>query len=108
MHHNGAQDFAKHQIGATGAEVFMIFDFSKQKAQDFLHELRQGLQGRRPEDLSQGQLGSLLESILRKLNLVTREEFDAQQAVLLRTRMKLEELEKEVAALQERVEVEQK
>lgn len=81
----------------------MVFDFSKLRAQDFLHELRQGLQGRQPEDLSQTQLRSLLESILRKLNLVTREEFDAQQAVLLRTRMKLEELEKEVAALQERM-----
>lgn len=81
----------------------MVFDFSKLRAQDFLHELRQGLQGRQPEDLSQNQLRSLLESILRKLNLVTREEFDAQQAVLLRTRMKLEELEKEVAALQERM-----
>lgn len=81
----------------------MVFDFSKLRVQDFLHELRQGLQGRQPEDLSQSQLRSLLESILRKLNLVTREEFDAQQAVLLRTRMKLEELEKEVAALQERM-----
>lgn len=86
----------------------MIFDFPKQRVQEFLHELRQGLQGRQPEDLSPTQLRALLESILRKLNLVTREEFDAQQAVLLRTRMKLEELEKEVAALQERVEVEQK
>jgi ubiquinone biosynthesis accessory factor UbiK len=81
----------------------MVFDFSKLRVQDFLQELRQGLQGRQPEDLSQSQLRSLLESILRKLNLVTREEFDAQRAVLLRTRMKLEELEKEVAALQERM-----
>jgi BMFP domain-containing protein YqiC len=102
MLYKGAHNFWSHQIGATGAEVIMIFDFSKQKAQDFLHELRQGLQGRQPDDLSQGQLRALLESLLRKLNLVTREEFDAQQAVLQRTRLKLEELEKEVAALQER------
>jgi len=68
-----------------------------------LHELRQGLQGRQPEDLSQSQLRSLLESVLRKLNLVTREEFDAQQAVLQRTRLKLEELERQVVELQERV-----
>lgn len=81
----------------------MVFDFSKLRTQDFLHELRQGLQGRKPEDLSQSQLRSLLESILRKLNLVTREEFDAQQAVLQRTRLKLEELEKKVVALQERM-----
>jgi BMFP domain-containing protein YqiC len=81
----------------------MVFDFSKLRAQEFLHELRQGLQGRQPEDLSQSQLRSLLESVLRKLNLVTREEFDAQQAVLQRTRLKLEELERQVVELQERV-----
>jgi ubiquinone biosynthesis accessory factor UbiK len=80
-----------------------MFDFAKQNMQDFLNELRNGLQGKRPEDLSQSQLRSLLESVVRKLQLVTREEFDAQQAVLLRTRLKLEELEKEVVALQERM-----
>jgi BMFP domain-containing protein YqiC len=80
-----------------------MFDFAKQGMQDFLHELRHGLGGNRPEDLSQSQLRSLLESIVRKLQLVTREEFDAQLAVLLRTRLKLEELEKEVAELHERV-----
>jgi Uncharacterized protein conserved in bacteria len=81
----------------------MVFDFSKLRAQEFLHELRQGLQGRQPEDLSQSQLRSLLESVLRKLNLVTREEFDAQQAVLQRTRLKLEELERQVGELQGKV-----
>ena len=82
----------------------MLFDFSKLRVQDVVQELRQGLQGRQPEDLSQSPLRSLRESILRKLNLVSREEFDAQQAVLQRTRMKLEELEKQVEALQGRVE----
>ncbi len=37
-----------------------------------------------------------IEAILRKLNLVTREEFDAQAAVLLRTRERLEALEAKV------------
>jgi len=68
-----------------------------------LQELRHGMQGKNPEDLSQNQLRSLLESVVRKLQLVTREELDAQLAVLLRTRLKLEELEKELAALQARV-----
>ena len=54
----------------------MLFDFSKLRVQDFVQELRQGLQGRQPEDLSQSQLRSLLESILRKLNLVSREEVE--------------------------------
>ncbi|RYY02680.1 MAG: accessory factor UbiK family protein [Gammaproteobacteria bacterium] len=39
------------------------------------------------------ELHIALQSTLSKLNLVTREEFDAQSAVLQRTREKLEALE---------------
>ncbi|MBT8120140.1 MAG: accessory factor UbiK family protein, partial [Gammaproteobacteria bacterium] len=42
---------------------------------------------------------SLLQSTLTKMNLVTREEFDVQSAVLQRTREKLEQLEKQVEKL---------
>ncbi|WP_417581046.1 accessory factor UbiK family protein [Nitrincola sp.] len=48
----------------------------------------------------QQQLQSMLQQTLSRLDLVTREEFDAQQAVLLRTREKLEALEKQVAAME--------
>ena len=41
-----------------------------------------------------------LQAGLGKLDLVTREEFDVQRAVLLRTRQKVEELEKVVAGLE--------
>lgn len=41
-----------------------------------------------------------LQSGLERLNLVTREEFDVQQLVLLRTREKLEALEKRLAQLE--------
>jgi BMFP domain-containing protein YqiC len=41
-----------------------------------------------------------LQAGLGKLDLVTREEFDVQRAVLLRTREKVEALEKVVAALE--------
>ena len=37
---------------------------------------------------------------LRRLDLVTREEFDVQSQVLARTRAKVEELERRVAALE--------
>ena len=37
---------------------------------------------------------TLLQGALAKLDLVTREEFDAQSQVLLRTREKLDQLEK--------------
>lgn len=43
---------------------------------------------------------SALQAGLAKLDLVTREEFDVQQAVLLRTREKLEALERTVAMLE--------
>ncbi len=41
-----------------------------------------------------------LDSGLRKMNMVTREEFDIQTAVLERTRARLETLEEKVAALE--------
>ncbi len=41
-----------------------------------------------------------LQAAFAKLELVTREEFDVQQAVLARTRAKLETLEKQVAELE--------
>ena len=51
------------------------------------------------EDIESNIRGGL-ESGLRKMNLVGREEFDIQNAVLLRTREKLESLEKTVATLE--------
>lgn len=45
-------------------------------------------------------LRAVLTSFFNRLDLVTREEFDVQQAVLARTREKLEALEKKVAALE--------
>ncbi len=45
-------------------------------------------------------LHSVLQAGLARLDLVTREEFEVQSAVLARTRQKLEDLEKRVAALE--------
>ena len=46
---------------------------------------------------------SALQSGLGKLDLVTREEFDVQRAVLLRTREKLDALEQLVEKLEARL-----
>lgn len=46
---------------------------------------------------------SVLQTGLSKLDLVTREEFEVQRAVLLRTREKLEELQRTVAELEARL-----
>jgi len=51
------------------------------------------------EDLT-ANFRSALQSGLRELDLVTREEFDVQRCVLLRTREKIEELEAQVANLE--------
>ena len=39
----------------------------------------------------------LLNDYLRKINVVTREEFDIQTSVLLKTRQKLDELEDKIS-----------
>ncbi len=51
------------------------------------------------EELQEAFKGAL-QAGLSRLDLVTREEFEVQRAVLLRTREKLEALEQTVAALE--------
>jgi BMFP domain-containing protein YqiC len=55
---------------------------------------------RESRDELQQNFKSVLQSGLAKLDLVTREEFEVQRAVLLRTREKLEELQRAVAELE--------
>jgi BMFP domain-containing protein YqiC len=47
---------------------------------------------------------SLLQSALSRLDVVSREEFDAQTAVLQRTRERLEALEKQIEILDQTLE----
>lgn len=46
---------------------------------------------------------SVLQSAFAKLDLVTREEFDAQMGVLAKTRSKVEVLEKHLAKLEKQM-----
>lgn len=48
---------------------------------------------------------AMLSQGFSKLDLVTREEFDAQTQVLVRTRQRLEELERRVAELEQKLPV---
>jgi len=50
----------------------------------------------------QSTFKSALQAGLGKLDLVTREEFDVQRAVLLKTREKVDALEKTLAELERR------
>ena len=63
--------------------------------------LPKGLQALQ-EDL-QRNLRAALEVGLSKLDLVTREEFDVQRALLARTREKIDRLETEVRLLEQQV-----
>ena len=53
-------------------------------------------------DELQANVKATLQAGLSKLDLVTREEFEVQRAVLLRTREKLDALERTLAALEAR------
>ena len=48
------------------------------------------------KDDLEANIHSLLQSSLSKMNLVTREEFDIQTALLERTREKLDQIEKQL------------
>lgn len=54
--------------------------------------------GQMPDGLRQ-QFKQSLTIALQKMDLVTREEFDVQKAVLAKTRAKLEALEQQVLAM---------
>ena len=49
------------------------------------------------------QFKTLLQSAFSKLDMVSREEFDSQMAVLARTRARLEALEAKVAEMEEKM-----
>jgi len=54
-------------------------------------------------DEAQMQVRSAMTKALQKMDLVTREEFDIQQAVLQRSREKLDALETQISSLEESI-----
>ena len=74
--------------------------------QPFIDRLMADISRRLPTDLGglrsevERNVRSVLAETVSRLDLITREEFDIQQQVLLRTREKLEALEKHVAELE--------
>ena len=75
---------------------------------DALNDLTRKITSLLPENVQQMQddlesnIHSLLQNTLSKMNLVTREEFDVQAALLERTREKLEKLEKLLDELEQK------
>ncbi len=76
------------------------------KKTDFLNELSERLSNALPSGLKSAKkdleknFHAILQKAFAKMELVTREEFDSQSKVLVRTRKKLEDLEKEVKSLE--------
>tara|TARA_B100000214_G_scaffold77_1_gene59 strand:- start:34 stop:261 length:228 start_codon:yes stop_codon:yes gene_type:complete len=70
--------------------------------QNYLKNIKKKITENLPDDLEaikgdlQQNIQSLIESQIKSLDLVTREEFEIQEQVLKRTREKLEELEKQL------------
>jgi BMFP domain-containing protein YqiC len=76
----------------------MSNDSIDKKAKKKAEAVTQGLRSMR-DDLEHNFRG-VLQSGMNKLDLVTREEFEVQEAVLARTREKLERLEAKLEELE--------
>ena len=63
--------------------------------------LRQVLEASPAKDLEKN-VRAVLSSVFSRLDLVTREEFDVQREVLLRTRERLNELERKLSEIERR------
>jgi len=71
-----------------------------QKLLDEINEKVRAVLAQGPVADVEKNLRALLSGLFSRLDLVTREEFDVQREVLLRTRARLAELEKKVATLE--------
>ena len=71
----------------------------KSKIQEISDKISKIIENSPISDIEEN-INALLQSTFTKLDLISREEFDVQTQVLKRTRLKLEDLEKKIDALQ--------
>ena len=71
----------------------------KNKIQEISDKISKIIENSPISDIEEN-INALLQSTFTKLDLISREEFDVQTQVLKRTRLKLEDLEKKIDALQ--------
>lgn len=77
----------------------MLLDLTRQITQEITERLGALPKPALPQ-LDQSLLRPWVEAAVQKCQLVSREEFDAQTEVLLRTRLKVEALEAQLAQLE--------
>ncbi len=104
-HHFGARNYSPGTISVLAFFIALRYqrvmnrDSIDQLAAKLAETIPQGLRSVRA-DLEEN-FRSVLHASLARLDLVTREEFEVQQAVLARTREKLDALEERLATLSE-------
>ena len=86
------------RVTLGGLEQFMADDHSAKRGANSLFERLTRADDPVFEQIDRNAK-SLLQSALTRLDVVSREEFDAQASVLKRTRERLEALEAQIAAL---------
>ena len=72
---------------------------AKQLFEDFSQKVSETLANSPAKDMEKNAK-AMLTGALNKMDAVTREEFDIQQQILIKTRTKLSELEARLAALE--------
>jgi len=78
-----------------------MFNFNSQALDDLAARIGKAIEASPAKDIEKN-VKALLQSGLLRLDLVTRQEFDTQTQVLLRTREKVERLEARLAELEGR------
>jgi BMFP domain-containing protein YqiC len=78
-----------------------MLNFHTGALDDLAARIGKAIEGSPAKDIEKN-VKALLQSGLLRLDLVTRQEFDTQAQVLLRTREKLERLEERLAAIEGR------
>jgi BMFP domain-containing protein YqiC len=78
--------------------------FDSKTINDISNNIKSALPGLNTfKEDTEKNLHAFLQTALGKLDLVSREEFEVQKAVLAKTRAKLEALEKRVASMEQQV-----
>ncbi|MBB6519976.1 accessory factor UbiK family protein [Pseudoteredinibacter isoporae] len=75
----------------------MLQDFAQKLAKDIHSAMEQG-------PSAQSQIQQIITSAVKRLNLVGRDEFDAQSIVLQRSREKIDALEQQIEEMQAQLE----
>jgi ubiquinone biosynthesis accessory factor UbiK len=105
LHQNRSCALAGHPV-QSACTLFVQKGKNMKQPNDVLNDIQQKMSEflkNSPAKDVERNVKAVLSQGFSKLDLVTREEFDTQTQVLIRTRARLEELEKRVAELEQKL-----